>query len=171
MCDSIITTVNLSVSSKPNLGKDRYLCKGDTIILSPGPFASYLWQDGSAQPNYVVTKAGDYQVKVTDAYGCAFVGSVSISPDYCSAINIPNTFTPNGDGINDTWDIPQLQDFPSCTVSIYTRWGQPVFNSVGYPKPWDGTYNNKLLPVGTYYYVIDLKNKSKLLSGFITIIR
>ncbi len=171
MCDSIITTVNLSVSSTPDLGKNRFLCTGDTLTLNPGQFASYLWQDGSAQPNYVVTKAGIYKVKVTDAYGCQLADSVSITADYCSTIKIPNTFTPNGDGVNDTWNIPPLQNFPSCTVAIYTRWGDPVFNSIGYAKPWDGTYNNKSLPVGTYYYVIDLKNNSKPLSGFVTLIR
>ena len=171
MCDSIVTAVSLSVSPKPNLGKDRFLCTGDTITLSPGQFTSYLWQDGSAQPNYIVTKAGVYQVKVTDAYGCELSNAVNIAADYCSTIKIPNTFTPNGDGINDTWNIPPLQDFPLCTVAIYTRWGEHVFNSIGYAKPWDGTYNNKSLPVGTYYYIIDLKNNSKLLSGFVTLIR
>jgi large repetitive protein len=112
-----------------------------------------------------------YKVTVTDVNGCELADSVSITGDYCMAIKIPNSFTPNGDGVNDTWNIPPLQYFPSCAVAIYNRWGQPVFKSIGYPKPWDGTYNNKSLPVGTYYYVIDLKNNTRPLSGYVTLIR
>jgi gliding motility-associated-like protein len=170
-CDSVITTVNLTVSAKPNLGKSRVLCFGDTIILNPGLYSQYLWQDNSTGPTFNVSTGGTYSVKVTDAFGCEFSDTVKITPAYCGAIKIPNTFTPNGDGINDTWNIPPLQYFPACTVSIYSRWGQPVFSSIGYPKPWDGTYSGKALPIGTYYYIIDLKNNSKPLSGFITLIR
>jgi gliding motility-associated-like protein len=86
-------------------------------------------------------------------------------------IVIPNTITPNGDGINDVWNITSLQRYPQCLVNIYTRYGTKVYSSVGYPKAWDGTYKNGALPVGTYYYVIDLKNGEKPLSGFITIVR
>jgi gliding motility-associated-like protein len=170
-CDSIINTVNLTVSAKPNLGKNRVLCFGDTIILNPGLYSQYLWQDNSTGPTYKVTAGGTYWVKVTDAFGCEFLDTVKITTAYCGAIKIPNTFTPNGDGINDTWNIPPLQYFPSCTVFIYTRWGQPVFSSIGYPKAWDGTYSGKALPVGTYYYIIDLKNNIKPMSGFVTLIR
>jgi gliding motility-associated-like protein len=97
--------------------------------------------------------------------------SVPIKEIDCSLTNIPNTFTPNGDGINDTWEIDALQAFPNCTVAIYTRWGQQVFKSTGYAKPFDGNYNGKELPVGTYYYVISLTNNSPPVAGFVTIIR
>ncbi len=86
-------------------------------------------------------------------------------------IIIPNVFTPNGDGINDVWNIKSLIDFPQCTVSVYNRYGNLVYQSRGYPKPWDGTYNGAQLPVGTYYYIIDTKNNTKPFAGPVTILR
>jgi gliding motility-associated-like protein len=86
-------------------------------------------------------------------------------------IAIPNTFTPNGDGINDTWDIKSLSFYANCSVAIFTRWGQKVYSSIGYSIPWDGTYKGTALPTGTYYYVIDLQNGHSPLSGFVAIIR
>jgi gliding motility-associated-like protein len=83
---------------------------------------------------------------------------------------IPNAFSPNGDGINDTWQIEYLESYPGTTVDIFNRYGQKVFSSVGYTKPWDGKYNGKVLPVGTYYYVINPKNGRSTMSGSVTII-
>jgi gliding motility-associated-like protein len=85
--------------------------------------------------------------------------------------NIPNAFTPNGDGINDIWNIPNLVYYPKCTVNIYTRWGRMIFQSRGYSNPWDGNYSGKQLPGGAYYYLISLDNKSKPLSGYVLLLR
>ena len=100
-----------------------------------------------------------------------FVYSNTIKVIVVTPVVIKNTFTPNGDGINDTWNIPALAAYPTCTVSIFTRYGTLVYNSNGYPKPWDGTYHNSNLPTGTYYYIIDLKNGKKPLSGYIALLR
>lgn len=170
-CDSLITTVNLSVAVKPDLGKDRTICAGDTTTLSPGIFSTYKWQDGSTNPVYKVTAGGTYSVTVTDGMGCMTSDTVEIKETYCLTIPIPNAFTPNGDGINDTWNIPQLQYFPMCTVTIFNRWGQIVFSSTGYPKAWDGTDQGKPLPAGTYYYIVNLHNNMGLLSGFVALLR
>lgn|GEM_PF-4498755 len=170
-CDSLITTVNLTVAVKPDLGKDRTICAGDTTMLSPGTFSSYKWQDGSTNPVYKVTAGGTYSVTVTDGMGCMTSDTVEIKENYCSTIPIPNAFTPNGDGINDTWNIPQLQYFPTCTVFVYNRWGRLIFDSTGYARPWDGTYNGKPAPAGTYYYIITLQSGGVVLSGFVTLFR
>ncbi|WP_214071164.1 gliding motility-associated C-terminal domain-containing protein [Mucilaginibacter sp. dw_454] len=86
-------------------------------------------------------------------------------------ISTPNAFTPNGDGINDTWDIKNLNLYTSCTVEVLNRYGQKVFYTTGYPKPWNGTENGGDLPVGTYYYIIKLKPDSRPLTGYLSIIR
>ena len=85
-------------------------------------------------------------------------------------VSVPNAFTPNGDGINDTWVIKNINIFPDCTVKVFNRGGQLVFSSTGYGTAWDGTLNGAALPSGTYYYIIDLKTKGKM-SGALILIR
>ena len=84
---------------------------------------------------------------------------------------IPNVFSPNGDGINDDWQIDFLWNYPECRVEIFNRNGHKIYSSVGYFSPFNGTYNGQPLPVATYYYIIDLRNGDGLLSGSVTILR
>jgi len=84
---------------------------------------------------------------------------------------IPNVFSPNGDGINDKWEVPHLAKYPGCSVQIFTRYGQQIFYSDGYDQPWDGTFKGKLMPVGTYYYVIEPKNGVPRFSGYVVLLR
>jgi gliding motility-associated-like protein len=86
-------------------------------------------------------------------------------------IIIPNTFSPNNDGINDYWNIDALVTYPGSSILIFNRYGQQVYQSTGYARPWDGTYNGSPLPQGTYYYIIDLKNNTPKLTGWVLIVR
>jgi len=87
-------------------------------------------------------------------------------------VQIPNTFTPNGDGINDFWNIKSIEAYPKCVVSVYSRYGTLVYQSKGYPHSWDGTSNGAPVPTGTYYYIINLNaDNSKPLTGYIAVIR
>ena len=86
-------------------------------------------------------------------------------------IVIPNTFTPNGDGVNDLWDIPILTNYPNSLISIFNRYGNLVYQSIGYSKPWDGTSKGKALPAGTYYYIVDTRTNKPLMAGWVTILR
>lgn len=86
-------------------------------------------------------------------------------------ISIENTITPNGDGINDYWKMKGIESFPNVSVEIFDRYGSKVFYSKGYAKAFDGSYEGKMLPVGTYYYIINLGSGCDLLSGSITIVR
>jgi gliding motility-associated-like protein len=120
------------------------------------------------------SRAGTYPITVSGASAINYTitylaGTLTIQPSE-SAIIIPNTFTPNGDGVNDTWDIKYLDTYATCSVDIFTRWGQKVYSSTGYPIPWDGTYRGAALPTGTYYYIINLKNGLNPLSGFVAIV-
>jgi gliding motility-associated-like protein len=71
-----------------------------------------------------------------------------------SELFIPNGFTPNGDGYNDTWEIPYLNNYPESTIKIFNRWGQELYSSNGNLNPWNGTYKGKDLPTADYYYII-----------------
>jgi gliding motility-associated-like protein len=88
-----------------------------------------------------------------------------------SALSIANTFTPNGDGINDYWAINNIENYPAALVQVFNRYGQKVYESKGYSKPFDGTYNGQKLSSGVYYYIINLSSNCNLLSGSITILR
>ncbi|TFF37117.1 cadherin-like beta sandwich domain-containing protein [Mucilaginibacter psychrotolerans] len=121
------------------------------IVLADGPnqiFVVVTAEDGNAVKRYniIVTRAS-------------------------FATTLPNVFTPNGDGINDTWILPNINLYPDCTVKIFNRGGQQVFNSIGYGTPWDGTFNGRTLQPDVYYYIIDLKHGQGIRSGNITIIK
>jgi len=107
---------------------------------------------------------------VTSATGCTSVDSVTVT--VLPSIVFPDGITPNGDGYNDVWVIDFIEEFPNNTVEIYNRWGELLFHEDGYKQDWDGTYNGKNLPIGTYYYVIDLKSDMTTpYTGPITILR
>ena len=89
----------------------------------------------------------------------------------CKKITIPNSFSPNGDGINDLWDIEALITYPQSVMTVYNRYGQQVYHDIGYSKPWNGRYNGAPVPTGTYYYVLDLKNNTPLVTGWVAVVR
>ena len=125
-----------------------------TLSWSP---SNYL--DDTSAFNPMVTSidsATTYIVMVTDTNGC--VGYDTILVDVYPEVVIPNGFTPNGDGVNDDWQIDFIEQFPGVEVEVYNRWGQQLFYNVGYTQRFDGMYNGKELPEGTYYYVIKLNH-------------
>ncbi len=86
-------------------------------------------------------------------------------------ITVPNSFSPNGDGINDQWVITNLAEYPGNRVEVYNRYGQIIFQSKGYGQSWDGTYKGSPLPFATYYYIITLNNGFAPVTGSVTIVR
>lgn len=122
-------------------------------------------------PTTSTTVTTVYTVTVIDANGCVNFDTVTvfIYPE----IRIPNGFSPNADGKNDTWIIDFIQQFPQCEVEVYNRWGEQLFYSKGYTTPWNGQYKGKNLPVGTYYYVVNLNHEDypKPYTGPLTIFR
>ncbi|SOD14445.1 PKD domain-containing protein [Pedobacter xixiisoli] len=84
---------------------------------------------------------------------------------------IPNVFSPNGDGKNDTWNIKYLESFTDGNITIFNRYGQKVFEASPYNTPWDGRLNGADLPIGVYYYIIEPNNGKKKYTGSVTILR
>ncbi|MDG2464332.1 MAG: gliding motility-associated C-terminal domain-containing protein [Crocinitomicaceae bacterium] len=122
---------------------------------------------------YVVEFAGDCDVN--SLVGKILVVSTFTTIDSTlsdtSNVYIPNLFSPNGDGFNETWQIPALASFPNNEVTVINREGQIVFNQFEYNGTWDGNYNGKPLPEATYYYLINIEQGTKILRGPITILR
>ena len=133
----------------------------------------YLSQNDIANPITTPSTTITYIVTVTDINGCSNNDTIVISvnePQETQLI-IYNTFTPNGDGINDTWYIEGIEMYPDNYLIIYNRDGMKVYEKQGYNNTWDGKYYGNDLPAATYYYVLDLGNNTEPLKGHVTIIR
>jgi gliding motility-associated-like protein len=118
-------------------------------------------------------KAGNNQNYYVSQYqgGCESTRTEVNLTVALQTINIPNTITPNGDGINDYWQINGIENYPNALVQIFNRYGQKIFESKGYSVPFDGTYKGQKLPSGVYYYIINLITTCNLFSGSLTIVR
>nr|WP_294942958.1 gliding motility-associated C-terminal domain-containing protein [uncultured Mucilaginibacter sp.] len=97
--------------------------------------------------------------------------TAQVLPDGECNVVVPNTFTPNGDGINDYWQIPVLKNYPNSTISIFNRNGRLLYQSTGYSKPWDGTFQGSSSPAGTYYYTIDTHTFRSIIAGWVAILK
>jgi gliding motility-associated-like protein len=163
-----------------NAGGTRYILPGKTITLSPSvndENVQYLWSpaiglSSTTVKNPVLTGSNTdqvYTLRITDSRGCVNTDQtiIKVSP----TLTIPNTFTPNDDGNNDFWNIQGLVAYQDAVVDIFNRYGQQLFHSIGYSKAWEGTYNGKPVPAGTYYYKIDTKLNGQVLSGYVLVIR
>jgi len=158
-------------------GNNEVIYPGGSIKLNPvitGDVVSYQWVPKAGlndsdikQPIASPVITTTYHLTVKTAGGCQATASTIIT-----VINqVPNTFTPNSDGVNDTWNLDFLTGYPDCTVDVFSRYGQLVYHSQGYSNAFNGNYNGKPLPTGTYYYIIHLKSSNQDLAGFLTIMR
>jgi gliding motility-associated-like protein len=162
-----------------NTGGNKTINKGGQTTLNAtasGDIASIAWSPSAGlsssntlNPIAIPDTTTTYTLTVQTNAGCVL--SASLQVIVLTPISAPTGFTPNGDGVNDTWNIKNLQYYQNSSVQIFDRYGQAVYQSKGYSKPWDGTINGRRLPMGTYYYVILLNNNTPPISGYVTIIR
>ncbi|MFB9864780.1 gliding motility-associated C-terminal domain-containing protein [Rufibacter immobilis] len=180
------TAVRVTVSPiSANAGNDTTIIQGQSVTLrgsGGGANATFTWSpaEGLSNPNIpnpVATPAGNttatttvtYTLTVSNGAECEAIDEVTIT--VIPRITVFNTFSPNRDGINETWEIPNIQNYPEATVEIFNRYGAPVYKSSGYAQPWDGTHNGNPLPLATYYYIIRLNKNEKPFTGSVTLIR
>jgi gliding motility-associated-like protein len=140
---------------------------------SPGPGYTYKWYDNSITSPYRDNLLpGKYKLLVTDFNGCTATDSVKLEALQEICLDIPNAFSPNGDGINDEWNIGMIYLYPMMEVNIFNRQGQLVWRSErGYSGAWNGRSNGRPLPMDSYHYVINLHNGRKPIVGNVTIVR
>ncbi|KAA3437819.1 gliding motility-associated C-terminal domain-containing protein [Rufibacter hautae] len=171
------TAVRVTVAPiSANAGRDTTIIQGQIVQLKATGGNTYKWTPttGLDNPNVANPFASPsvtttYTVTVSSGAGCEAVDDVTVT--VLPRIVIVNTFSPNRDGINETWEIQNIENFPEATVEIFNRYGAQVFKSNGYSQPWDGTHNGSPLPLATYYYIIRLKKDEKPFTGSVTIIK
>jgi gliding motility-associated-like protein len=148
-----------------------------TNVTASGTGLQFLWSpstyldNATLQTPTILQPKDDitYLLTVTNGFGCKVTDDLFVK--ILKAPAPPNTFTPNGDGINDFWEIKFLSDYPGAVIEVYNTAGSMMYRSVGYSTPWDGKYKGSPLPAGTYYYVLDPKNGRKRITGYVTILR
>ena len=171
------TTASVKVvTPEANAGEDVTIIQGRTVELRASGGVTYQWEPAEGLSSATVSnpvaspdKTTTYTVTVTTAEGCVDTDEVTV--EVIPALTIPNAFTPNRDGVNEIWEIGNIENYPDARVEIFNRWGNLIFTSNGYGTPWDGTYKGEDLPVATYYYMIYLDRLEKPISGHVTIIR
>ncbi|NJO69531.1 MAG: T9SS type B sorting domain-containing protein [Bacteroidetes bacterium] len=125
------------------LGNDTTLTRGESFTLNAGVnYQSYSWSSGESTQEITKNKEGEYAVSVVDMHNCPQSDAIIIR----YKTFVPNFLTPNGDGFNDTWEIPLLINYPQAEIKIFDRYGKLITRRKGSDSMWDGTYNGKLLP-------------------------
>ena len=192
ICEDAIATVNVQIlpvpvySIHPYPDTTIYINRDAQIRITGDSSYTYYWQPDDeslsntntsslvASPQSTTT----FYVTITDtstANDCNTSDSVIINVKSVTII-IYNTFTPNGDDVNDTWIIENIEDFPDNEIMIYNRIGMLVCKKKGYKNninDWDGTNckTGEVLPAASYYYVIDLGKGGVIYTGNVSLIK
>lgn len=182
-CAAVVATQTAVVAPIPTiqLADSMTTYKGNTFTLAPvytGNPTQFLWtaatylDNPSAAAPSVMDIANDitYTVDVKNSTGCEAKHTIRIT--VLAKVWVPDAFSPNGDGLNDVWELPGIEAFPEAIVTIFNRWGEIIFSSEkGYPNPFDGTLNGTSLPTGVYAYTLHTAPQKPVLRGSLVLVR
>lgn len=195
LCQNITKSITVKEDSVPNIyiniGKDTNICVSDsfgtninlplTIYPNISNLPNYYWNNGNNSSYIIVNESGQYWLKVIYPCGSIYSNTINVTgcpPDKVTTLWVPNTFTPDNDGLNDEWQ-PIFLNKEILDLRIYNRWGECVFigNSNNQYK-WNGIYNNQECEQGIYAYFIEYtnappapKSRTQVIYGHINLIR
>ncbi len=177
--DSMQQRIRINPAPVVNAGMDKTILLGGSATFDAatiGNVQTFRWtpnlfvhNNGHLRGMVSPDRSMQYKLTATTVEGCSNTDSVWVTVK--EDLNIPNAFSPNGDGINDTWNIEYLNTNTNATLLLYDRYGKLVFETKRYNQAWDGTVGGKPLPVGTYYYVVINAVGNKSYKGSVAIIR
>ena len=174
-------TETITISSSPIVIQssiEQETCSEGGLMIHAHPmfgsgYYDFFWSDGSLENPLTYAEAGNYNVLISDANDCySLLDGITVD-SALTCIEMTNTFTPNNDGVNDTWNL-DFSNYSEVNLVIFNKWGSEIASFTDLVFSWDGTYNGNDLPAGTYYYIIQLTESTGSLinqSGPITIIR
>lgn len=171
--DTINYYLNIYQPYPFDLGSNQQFCEDETIILDPFIYgAEYLWQDSSNNQQFYVEKPGGFWLEITKN-GC--ISSDSLLIEYCDPLIImPNIFSPNNDGVNDTFIPIDYGDVYQFSIQIYNRWGSLVFSSDKIEDFWDGEKDGDECSDGVYFWIANYAGASGQINeskGTVTLVR
>ncbi|MGC9343069.1 MAG: gliding motility-associated C-terminal domain-containing protein, partial [Bacteroidales bacterium] len=141
-------------------------------VIGGTPPYDLAWDNGDYGDYLDNLREGEYVVEITDNNMCVFTDTTLLVSRNESCLRIPTAFTPDGDGINDTWEIVNIDLYPEATMEIFNRWGELIYqNSPYYGNEWDGSFNGREMPIDSYHFVLRLGGGRKPVTGNVTIIR
>ncbi|GAA4453288.1 hypothetical protein GCM10023189_18110 [Nibrella saemangeumensis] len=162
---SVSDSLRVEVEPAISLPADTVLCQGEQLVLRANhPLDAYLWSTGSTSSQLSVTTKGEYVLTIPSRY-CLITDTIRVDVVDCPG-PIPNVFTPNGDGRNETFYIDNIQFLP-WRLSVYNRSGQRVYQTEAYTNDWDGAN----LPTGLYYYRLQNTRLRRELKGWVELMR
>lgn len=176
-------SVSIRVYPKPfvDAGPDKFLLKNRSATLEgrvTGQGVRFRWTpaDGLSNPNVQrptvkATQTTLYVLEATGEQGCGRQTD-TMKVEVLNQLLVPTAFTPNGDRLNDQWEIVAFENYPKATVAVYNRWGVQVYGSDARNyKPWDGRYKNLPVVPGIYIYLLNLGDGSPLRKGSLTVLQ
>jgi gliding motility-associated-like protein len=177
--DTASVKIEVSENIKADAGADKIIIKGETVQLinttGQGIYSwspnTYLDNATTKEPYASPVEDIDYVLTVTSVAGCN-TDMDTVNVIVFNDIYVPNAFSPDGNGTNDTWNIPALAAFPNFELYVYNRIGGLVYQCKNNFIPWDGYYKGEPLESGAYVYFIKLNNgKKRILKGSLMLIR
>jgi len=157
---------------RPSLPGRLLYCEGEELIIDPGSYSSYLWQDGSTDPVYVVRDTGWVSVEVTDIKGCVGADSTYVRRNCFTGLYVPSAFTPGGDQLNATFR-PVSEELEEYELKVFNRLGQQVFFTSNQLDGWDGSFRGEACPEGIYVWQIRYRapsEKEKVIYGRVSLL-
>jgi gliding motility-associated-like protein len=182
-------TISVVSPMNPFMSSVAVICKDDNtgsarVFVTKGttPF-QFQWSTDSAlaiqHDSFSVLEGlfpGEYHVKITDAMGCVTRDTIEVKSNPTICITVYKVFSPNDDNTHEFWEIENINLYPEALVQVYDRTGRQVYNRRNYINAEEDAFAGKdqqgrILPSGTYYYIIDLENEDTVFKGVLTIVR
>ena len=155
---------------------DTSICIGDNWQINLPVSNNYLWFDGNTSSSNTLGDSGTYWVQITDICK-SYTDTFSLEVVDCNCkITVPNVFTPNGDGLNETFYPVVSCELDDFRLYIFNRWGKLLFETQDQHQSWDATYEGKPVPDGVYFYLIEYVHlhtsaKMRHITGSVTVLR
>jgi gliding motility-associated-like protein len=170
-CDTTFANFMVTINPLPEveLGETVFLEPGSSAsLIAKGDFTGWLWSNESTDSLIMVDQSGIFWVEVQNSYGCKDSDTIRVNE---FGLNIPNAFSPNGDGLNDHFRIKGFEKKDQVLMQIFNRWGNLVFETRDLDKGWNGSTGNGLREAGTYVWIIHLRSdRDHIFKGTVTVV-